>query len=84
MRRQVCSGGAADAKCLLTIHPSHALQRNATTAPRYVSQGSNPLNTPVVAFLRNALCWRAMQQAFRTASATAAPALHTGLHISYP
>ena len=38
MCRQVCSGGAADAKCLLTVHPSHAFQRNATTAPRNASQ----------------------------------------------
>ena len=41
MRRQVCSVGAADAKCLLTVHPSHAFQRNATTAPCNASQRNN-------------------------------------------
>ena len=30
--------GAADAKCLLTVHPSHAFQRNATAAPCHTSQ----------------------------------------------
>ena len=38
MRRQVCSVGAADAKCLLTVLPNHAFQRNATAAPCHTSQ----------------------------------------------
>ena len=83
MRRQVCSGGAADAKCLLTVHPSHAFQRNATTVPRNASQ-RNAKHISRIRQLSHSYGMPCVGELCSTVPAAATPVLHTCLHIFYP